>query len=105
VPNTKAWTSLTSGERGSPPPISSDTLAAVETLIDECARMLGFTLNRATIEAAIFGASAARYVHHRAYADNGQSTEPGPNFEREMVVAMGLVRWLLVERLHRMEGA
>jgi hypothetical protein len=101
MPDTHGWRVLTSADRA-PPPVGVDTLDQIDSLMEECARGLGFTLDQPTVEAAIFGIAAGRFVQHHAYGHD-EEAELGPHFEREMVNSMGLVRWLLIERLHRME--
>lgn len=104
MPDTKAWRMLTAEDRGTRPPISTGTLDQIDATMGECADRLGFDLtDHATIEGAILGLALARFIQHHAYKHEGD-TKPGPGFEREMVIAMGLARWLLVERLNRMEG-
>lgn len=103
MPDTASWRLVTGEQHRPPPPLDVATLDQMDALMEECARVLGRTLDRQTIEGAIFGISAARYVQHHAYGHE-RDEELGPDFEREMTIALTLVRWLLVERLHRMEG-
>jgi hypothetical protein len=90
-----------------PPPLGHSTVAEVDSLLDECAEGLGFTLDRSTAAAAILGVSLGVYIHHIIY-EKGKpvaKADRGPDYERQMLVCHGLARWLLVERLRRMEGA
>lgn len=105
MPDTGMWRLLTSTDRAAPP-VGVATLDQIDALMEECARGLGFTLDQPTVEAAILGIAAGRFVQHHAYGhdEDAEDAEPGPNFEREMVNSFGLVRWLLIERLHRMES-
>jgi hypothetical protein len=107
MPSNGRWLKLTMGVHVDPPPVSGSTLGEVDGLLEECARGLGFTLDKSTTEAAILGTSLGVYIHHIIY-EKGKpvaKADRGPLYERQMVVCNALARWLLVERLRKMEGS
>lgn len=103
MPDNPTWEALVDEKARKAPPLSVAALDQVDAVLDECARGLGFTLtDRATVEAAIMGVSAAYFVQSRI-GKCGPNDE-SPEFARELILTVALVHWLLVERLHRLEG-
>lgn len=102
MPDTPAWRSLVAHEKRTPPPLSIAALDQVEAVLDDCAHGLGFTLtDRTSVEAAIMGASAAYFVQGRI---GRAKRDDEAEFAREMILTIAIVHWLLIERLHRLEG-
>lgn len=102
MPDTKRWNLLVDDGHREPPPLDIGTIDQCQAALDECAKQFGFTLtDRATVESAILGSAAGNYMQARiGRAEIGRSAA----FDRELAVSSSLVRWLLIQRLHRMEG-
>lgn len=70
--------------------------AMLQAELGEAARLLGFTLDRATVEGALVSICLAQSVHGRHFASTPTDT---PAFEVDVVAATTIMATLLVERL------
>lgn len=103
MPDTHPWHMLIAGQHADPPPMSIGTVDQIDAMVGECARLLGFTLgDRATLEAAVFGASVGRYLHSVTYEANRLVRPERARLDHEITICDTLARWLLVERVVRM---
>lgn len=106
MPDTRPWLHLIDEQHENPPPVSIGTVDQIDAMVDECARILGFTLDdQRTVEAAVYGASAGRYLHALIYQQKRGLTKPERSvLDHEITTCDSLARWLLVERYVRMVG-